>query len=142
MVGLSLCNNSGTFITAKPEVPTEQAQAIGPTEHEEMHQSLSGEENKEQTVSSLKLALEEANRQKQALQEEVQTFQQELGKLSCSQMQEYDQIIAAKDDEITELHALDMGILRDSLNTDTLDVSTTSERTNSFSKTDCQRAKQ
>ena len=123
-------------------MPTEQAQAIGPTEHEEMHQSLLGEEDKEETVLSLKLALEEANRQKQALQEEVQTFRQELGKLSFSQMQEYDQTIAANDDEITELHALHKGKTRDSLNTDILDVSTTSERTNSFSKTDYQRAKQ
>ena len=53
----------------------------------------------------------------------------ELWKLSCSQVQEYNQIIAAKDDEITELCTLDPSTARDPPNTDTLDVSTTTEGT-------------
>ena len=37
-------------------------------------------------------------------------------------MQEYDQIIAVKDDEITELCTLDTSATRDPPNTDTLDI--------------------
>ena len=136
---MNLRDETGTFVTVKPEVLTESAQDREPTENEETHQSSSGEEEDEESVQSLKLVLEEANQQKQALQEEVQTLRQELAarktritelwKLSCSQVQEYDQIIATKDDEITELRALDPTTARDPPNTDTLDVSTTTEGT-------------
>ena len=44
------------------------------TEHKETHQNLSGEEEDEESLQPLKLALEEANQQKRALQEEVQTL--------------------------------------------------------------------
>lgn len=121
--GLSLHDETGTFVMVEPEVPQELVQDREPTGHEATNQNLSREEDDEESVQFLKLALEEANQQIQVLQDEVQTLRQELTtsktritklwKLSCSQLQEYDQIIAAKDDEITELRALDPGTERD-----------------------------
>ena len=139
--GLSLRDETGIFVTVDPEVLSEAVHDREPTErdNEETRQSLSEEEDNEESVESLKVALEEANQQKEALQEEVQTLRQELAaskaritelwKLSCSQVQEYDQIIAAKDDEIAELRALDTGAVRDPPTTDTLNISTTTEGT-------------
>ena len=141
MAALSLRDETGIFVTVDPEVLPEAVHDRESTEHEkeETRQSLSEEEDNEESVESLKVALEEANQQKEALQEEVQTLRQELAankaritelwKLSCSQVQEYDQIIAAKDDEITELRALDTGAVRDPPTTDTLNISTTTEGT-------------
>ena len=62
--GLSLRDETGTFVTVEPEVFTESVQDREPIEHEEAHQNLSGDEKDEESVQSLKLALEEANQQK------------------------------------------------------------------------------
>ena len=120
--GLRLQDESGTFVTVEAEEPTHPEELV-----EEPVVETDGlqEDNDEDDISSLRQALEEVTLQKQTLEEEVEGLKQELGnsrsritelwKMSCTQVQEYDRIVAAKDDEITKLRSQISNLSRSSL---------------------------
>ena len=140
MVALDLQDESGTFLTVLAEDPVDSEHAGDTVESE--HET-SEEDDNEESVSSLKQALEEAIQQKQALADQVESLNQdlassraritELWKMSCAQVQEYDKIVTAKDNEIRELHSR----LSDGSGSsfpEVRDASITSEETKSIGK--------
>ena len=140
MAALDLQDELGTFLTVLAEDPVDSEHAGDTVESE--HET-SEEDDNEESVSSLKQALEEAIQQKQALADQVESLNQdlassraritELWKMSCAQVQEYDKIVTAKDNEIRELHSW----LSDSSGSsfpEVWDASITSEETKSIAK--------
>ena len=80
-----------------------------------MECDTSEEGDNEESIYSLKQALEEATQQKQALVDQVEALKRdlassragitELWKISCTQVLEYDKIVTAKDNKIKELQS-------------------------------------
>ena len=75
MAALDLQDESGTFLTVQAEDPVDPEHAGDTIESE--HET-SEEDDNEESISSLKQALEEATQQKQALADQVESLNQDL----------------------------------------------------------------
>ena len=140
IAALDLQDESGTFLTVQAEDPVDPEHAGDTVESEH---EISEEDDNEECISSLKQALEEAIQQKQALGDQVESLNQdlassraritELWKMSCAQVQEYDKIVTAKDNEIRELQSQLSDSSRSSF-PEVQDASITSEETKLIGK--------
>ena len=110
MAALDLQDESGTFLTVQDEDPVDPEHTGDAVE---LEYTTSEEDDDKESVYSLKQALEEAIQQKQSLADQVEALKQdlassraritELWNISCTQIQEYDKIVTAEDNEIKEL---------------------------------------
>ena len=112
MAAFDFQDESGTFLTVEAEDSVDPEHAEDTIESEG-HETSEDNDDDIESVSSLKQALEEMTQQKRALEDEVAGLKQdltssraritELWRMSCMQVQEYDEIVTTNDNAIREL---------------------------------------